>query len=120
MVFQLVCGTNGVWTEKVLHIFRDNGTDGTTPVAGVISGAAGNLYGTTEFGGSDHVGAVFQLTLDADGKWTEKLLHTFIGTLGEDGLNPTASLIFDSAGNLYGTTAGGGAYGYGAIFEITQ
>lgn len=119
VVFQLVWETKGVWMEKVLHIFRDNGTDGTTPVAGVISDAAGNLYGTTEFGGSDYVGTVFQLTLGANGKWTEKLLHTFVGTLGEDGLNPAASLIFDS-GNLYGTTAGGGAYGCGAIFEITQ
>jgi uncharacterized repeat protein (TIGR03803 family) len=107
-VFQLSRGTNGKWTEKVLHTFGKS-KDGNTPVAGLIFDAAGNLYGATDGGGAYAGGTVFQLSRGTNGKWTEKVLHTF--GKGKDGKKPVAGLIFDAAGNLYGTTADGGAYG---------
>ena len=106
-VFELSPPTAGrtAWTETVLHRFA--GTDGTNPVAGLIFDAAGNLYGTTLGGGVSDYGTVFELSPPAAGRtaWTETVLHSFAGT---DGANPAAGLIFDAAGNLYGTAAWGG------------
>src|ERR1035438_1221071 len=108
-VFELTPATGGTWTEKVLHSFG-GGADGGYPEAGLILDAAGNLYGTTQWGGTSTVGAVFELTPAAGGTWTEKVLHSFLND-GTDGVNPVAGLIFDGAGNLYGTTYQGGTYG---------
>jgi len=113
-VFELTPG-NGKWTETVLHSFG-NGTDGRFPVAGVIFDAAGNLYGTTEIGGSHSAGVVFELTPSGSG-WKEKIIHTF-GS-GTDGVGPEAGLTFDGQGNLYGTTHNGGADNYGSVFELS-
>src|SRR5208282_5148314 len=88
------------------------------PSSAVIFDAAGNLYGTTANGGAHGFGTVFELTPTAAGTWTEKILHNFNDN-GKDGSSPADGLIFDSAGNLYGTTSGGGAYGYGTAFELT-
>ncbi len=116
-VFELTPVAGGSWTTTVLHNFNENGTDGATSTAGVIFDATGNLYGTTEDGGPRNVyGTVFELTPQTGGGWTEKILHDFGN--GSDGVNPLAGLIFDAAGHLYGTTAGGGAYGGGTVFEI--
>src|ERR1019366_6272522 len=94
------------------------------PEAGLIFDAAGNLYGTTYGGGtytsctsSDYCGTVFELTPAAGGGWTETVLHSFGN--GTDGWAPYAGLIFDAAGNLYGTTYGGGTYSGGTVFEVT-
>src|SRR5207244_10203796 len=98
------------WNENVLH--RCNGgTDGAKPDAGLIFDAAGNLYGTTAGGGNlascfNGCGVVFELTRSSTGKWSEHVLRRFNG--GTDGAKPDAGLIFDAAGNLYGTTSGGG------------
>ena len=105
------------WTEKVLHSFHRNGTDGASPYAGLVLDAAGNLYGTTVDGGTYRGGTVFELTPQAGGGWTETVLHVF--SSGTDGASPEAGLIFDAAGNLYGTTEGGGTHQYGTVFEIT-
>jgi uncharacterized repeat protein (TIGR03803 family) len=113
-VFKLTPGAGGTWTEKVLHSFNDD--DGDAPYGSLIFDAAGNLYGTTS-GGARAVGSVFKLLPGADGKWTEKVVHSFSSEGG--GWNPHASLIFDAAGNLYGTTLDGGAYNDGTVFEIT-
>ena len=104
--------------EKVLHSFGGK-PDGVYPQAGLISDAAGNLYGTTTFGGTAGAGngTVFELTPSAGGSWTEKVLHSFGN--GADGIWPYAGLTFDAAGNLYGTTYEGGAYGWGTVFELT-
>lgn len=133
-VFELTPGTGGTWTEKVLHSFHDNYKDGYTPLAGLIFDTAGNLYGTTYYGGpfttlcgSDHFcGTVFELTPGTGGTWTEKVLHSFKHN-GKDGFNPRAGLILDAAGNLYGTTyfggppgRGCGGYGCGTVFELTR
>ena len=90
----------GGWTEKVLHSFG-RGKDGASPYASLIIDSAGNLYGTAFHGGADGFGTVFELTPKAAGKWTEKVLHSFNG---KDGRYPSASLIFDASGNLYGPT----------------
>ncbi len=86
-------------TETVLHSF-EGGTDGAYPEAGLIADSSGNLYGTTRnAGGAPGYGTVFKLSPGG----TETVLYSFTG--GSDGVNPTASLIADSSGNLYGTTA---------------
>ncbi len=114
--FELSPAGGGTWTEKVLWSFG-NGTDGTSPAAGLIFDAAGNLYGTTQTGGTNGAGMVFELTPAGGGSWTEKVLYSFGN--GTDGEQPAAGLIFDAAGNLYGTTAFGGTSSKGTVFELT-
>jgi uncharacterized repeat protein (TIGR03803 family) len=114
-VFELIPSTNGTWTEKVLHSFGE-GQDGVIPLAGVIFGANGHLYGTTYLGGSEGAGTVFELTRSPNGTWTEKVLHSF--GEGQDGVWPLAGLTFDENGNLYSTTTLGGTYGDGTVFEL--
>ena len=103
-VFELSPGSNGTWTENILVIFND--TNGLGPVGGLTLDAAGNLYGTTLGGGSGGWGIVFELTPNGDGTWTENIIHNF--GLDNNGSKPNSDLVFDSAGNLYGTTADGG------------
>ena len=109
-----VAGTN--WTEKVLQSF--NGRNGSAPYDGVISDTAGNLYGTTDAGGKYGDGTVFKLKPPVGGKkaWTETVLFSFNGTNGE---GPESRLLFDGAGNLYGTTYDGGSSNLGTVFELT-
>jgi uncharacterized repeat protein (TIGR03803 family) len=114
-VFELTQGANGTWTEKVIHSF--NNTDGHSPFAGLILDPSGNLYGTTFYGGAYGYGVVFELTRNGGEEWSERVLHSFSNT---DGANPAASLIFDAAGNLYGVTTYGGAYGRGTAFELVR
>ena len=112
MVFEL--SPNG--TETVLYNFGA-GTDGANPNAGLVFDASGNLYGTTVNGGSYGGGTAFELSPNGGGGWTESGLYSFGGT-PSDGLNPYSALIFDSSGNLYGTTANGGSFGGGTVFEL--
>jgi uncharacterized repeat protein (TIGR03803 family) len=121
-VFELMPTTTGHWTEKLLYSFRNNGRDGYYPDAGLVFDASGNLYGTTNLGGTYSVGAVFRLAPNADGSWSEKVLHSFNNSFnfnGTDGFYPAAGLIFDSSGHLYGTTLYGGLYGDGTVFALT-
>ena len=102
-------------TEGVLYTFA-GGTDGAIPYGGLIMDAAGNLYGTTSAGGGsgcggNGCGTVFKLT---SGGLT--VLHSFAGM---DGSFLSAGLISDAAGNLYGTTQAGGAFGNGTVFKLT-
>jgi uncharacterized repeat protein (TIGR03803 family) len=117
-VFELSRSTSGAWTEKVLHDFNAV-DDGNQPLAGLIFDTAGNLYGTTPYGGdgAGSVGTVFELSPTAAGHWMEKVLYSF--NTAVDGAAPRASLIFDVAGNLYGTTSLGGAEHYGTVFELS-
>jgi uncharacterized repeat protein (TIGR03803 family) len=93
------------------------GTDGSGPVTYLSLDKAGNLYGTTEYGGDNCCGTVFELMPHSDGSWTESVLHSFTDL---DGQNPVAGLIRDPAGNFYGTTLGGGTQkcGCGTVFEL--
>ena len=122
-VFQLTPNQNGGWTEHTLYSFcsRTNCTDGTEPFAGLIFDQAGNLYGTTQLGGAhNNSGTVFQLTPNQNGGWAENTLYSFCSrTNCADGAGPQAGLIFDQAGNLYGTTFGGGAQNGGTVFQLT-
>lgn len=104
-------------TETVIHSFT-NGSDGGQPVSNLTLGRDGNLYGTTVHGGTcsssiTGCGVVFKLTLNG----SETVLHTF----GDfpDGANPWAGLIWDSRGNLYGTTLNGGTAQKGTVFKVT-
>src|ERR1700730_791379 len=105
-VFELTPGANG-WSETVLHSFQ--GADGSYPGrnGGLIFDKAGNLYGLANGGGAYGDGTVFELSPGAGGVWTTTVLHDF-SYGGTDGFSPTGSLIFDAAGNLYGTTGWGG------------
>jgi uncharacterized repeat protein (TIGR03803 family) len=94
---------------KTLFPFKNNNEDGANPFAGVISDQAGNLYGTTEDGGANGSGTVFKLTSNEGGAWTESVLYSFCSLPKcSDGAYPFSKLIFDRAGNLYGTTTEGG------------
>jgi uncharacterized repeat protein (TIGR03803 family) len=116
-VFELMPGTGGTWTEKELHRFT-GGSDGAYPGSKPIFDKAGNLYGTTNTGGA-HRGTVFQLSPGANGTWTEKILHKFSAT-GGDGIFPGyAPLAQDAKGNLYGTTQQGGTLNNGVVFAVT-
>ncbi len=114
VVYQLT-PSNGHWTESVLWSFT-GGNDGGQPAGGVIFDSAGKLYGTTQFGGANRDGAVFQLTHGQSG-WTQSTLYSFQN--GSDGENPYGALTFDSSGNLYGTTVSNGRSGGGTVFELT-
>lgn len=104
--------------ETVLYGFTGYPNDGEGP-NGIVADAKGNLYGTTAYGGNGGgnvmaaFGTVFKLT--SSGK--ESVLHNFTGS--PDGANPYAGLVLDPKGNLYGTTAYGGAYGSGTVFELS-
>ena len=84
---------------------------------GLAVDAAGNLFGTSSDSGTQGFGMVFELSLKA-GVWRTKILHSFLYG-GADGLGPVAGVIVDSAGNLYGTTQGGGPHNYGTVFELS-
>jgi uncharacterized repeat protein (TIGR03803 family) len=85
-------------------------------VGGLVMDAEGNLYGNTSGGGTGGGGTVFELS-PSGGGWTFSVLASFSG-LNDEG--PAGSLAFDSAGNLYGTTSGEGAYGQGSVFKLTR
>jgi uncharacterized repeat protein (TIGR03803 family) len=88
--------------------------DGQLPWAGVVEGTDGALYGTTQYGGSDDLGTLFQLIKDGSGY---RLLHSFSNS-GGDGQRPQAGLTKSSAGAFYGTTSGGGDFDLGTVFRL--
>src|SRR5208283_1131142 len=109
----------GSWTETVLYRFT-GGSDGDSPrSADLLFDHAGNLYGTTVFGGGGNCqggcGTVYKLTRSGD-NWTESIIHAF--SESGDGQQPWAGVIFDQGGSLYGTTAQGGAYRYGTAYQL--
>jgi uncharacterized repeat protein (TIGR03803 family) len=117
-VFKLSPDTNGQWMETVLHSFNSDGQDGIRPYSSLVMDPSGNLYGTTNIGGAYNYGTVFRLHPNADGSWTETVLHSFNAD-GTDGNEPYANLIFDKLGNLYGTTYYGGSQGEGTVFQLS-
>ncbi len=133
VVFELGPKPDGSWTESVLHRF--SGADGSYAGADLIFDAGGNLYGTTSTGGVNNpcpiegdpgCGTVFKLTPKGDGTWTESVLYSFCSSVGcTDGIFPDGRLVSDVAGNLYGTTGGGGTpncgggFGCGTVFMLT-
>jgi uncharacterized repeat protein (TIGR03803 family) len=98
------------WNETVLYGFS-GGNDGGSPNGGLIMGGLGNLYGTTQLGGLNGGGTLFQVSPAGN----ETVVYNF-----PSGANPQAGLIIDNAGNLYGTTNAGGLHGHGDVFEVAQ
>jgi uncharacterized repeat protein (TIGR03803 family) len=115
-VFELV-QSGRKWTLTELYRFSGH-ADGANPIGGLILDAAGNLYGTTQFGGDFGNGVLFEMVLSG-GVFTERVLHSFAGAAHGDGSAPDAGLILDKTGNLFGTTLSGGANGEGTVFEVT-
>jgi uncharacterized repeat protein (TIGR03803 family) len=118
-IYELSLGSGG-WTLTDLHDF--SGSDGSGGfgaellMPALTMNASGVIYGTTFGGGSAGYGVIFKLN-KIDGAWQETVLHNFQGS---DGMYPDAPLLIDSAGNLYGTTTGGGSDGFGVVFEASN
>ncbi len=100
-----------------MHAFTGGSSDGANPWGTLIIDSSGNLYGTTLYGGMSNDGTVFEL-LNSAGTYTYQSLNSFKGGT-TDGANPYGRLARDGSGNLYGTTANGGASGKGTVFEYT-
>jgi uncharacterized repeat protein (TIGR03803 family) len=105
------------WKETVLYTFT-GGIDGGNPSGNLAWDSTGNLYGTCASGGKHSVGAVFEL-MPSGGSWVEKTLYSF--AFGPNGEYPAGGVIFDTAGNLYGTTDRGGhrSCDCGTVFQLT-
>lgn len=123
-VFRLAPTTGGGWKHTILHSFSGGEADGKYPYAGVVLGADGALYGTTQVGGRQfgERGTVYRLAKGPGGAWNFSLIHAFSG--GADGEQPLAPVTFGPGGALYGvTTMGGGGTcfgGCGTAFRIVQ
>ncbi|MBZ5574737.1 MAG: hypothetical protein LAO09_23015 [Acidobacteriia bacterium] len=115
-VFELSPRSTGTWRERI--IFDFNYTDGGEPYGGLVSDSAGNLFGTTQYGGIYQHGVVFALKRGPTGTWTEYVLHTFNPATG-DGFEPYCGLAIDKAHHLYGVTLYGG-FGWGTVFQVAQ
>ena len=123
LAVNLLLGAAWAQKETVLHSFAES-PDGDGPYYGaLVLDKKGNLYGTTiTGGGASGAGTIFKVT--PSGK--EKVLYSFTG--GTDGANPLAELVFDTQGNLYGTTVAGGrdscnapfGYGCGVVFKLSK
>lgn len=116
-VYKLSPLQNGNWALTTLYAFKGM-PDAASPYGGLIWDSAGNLYGTTYYGGTAGVGTVYQLTPGPNGKWQENILYNFLGDT--DGSFPTTTLIF-AKGNLFGTTSAGGrpSCDCGTVFRLT-
>jgi uncharacterized repeat protein (TIGR03803 family) len=115
-VFELTSEAGG-WTESVLYNFcsKPDCIDGYIPYAGLTLDTKGNLFGTTNRGGTYKVGTVFKLRHMPDGTWKERVLHSFFSFPTDGQIPGVGQLVFDSSGNLYGTTVQGGSHGCGAV-----
>jgi uncharacterized repeat protein (TIGR03803 family) len=113
-VFEIVKTGNGyASTPTTLATF--NGTDGALPRGGLIADAHGDLFGTTFAGGASGDGTIFEVVNHGGGSYSLTTLASFNGINGQ---GPAAGLIADAAGNLFGTTTGGGTYG--TVFELAK
>jgi len=120
VVYEVSPNTNGTWTEQVLYNFTglNGGGDGAFPQGSLVFDGKGNLYGVTVGGGGiSFQGTVFELSPTSNGTWTEQVLYSFAGPT--DVAPYGANLIIDSLGNLYGASNSGGAFGFGAVFEVS-
>lgn len=118
IVYQLQPGTNGNWTEKVIHTFT-GGADGLGGSAGrLLLDAAGNIYGVCTTGGANGAGVLFKLTPTPAGEWNLSALYAFKGT--PDSGFPYGTVVPDSKGNLYGTTYYAGAKNLGSIYRLSR
>lgn len=110
----------GKWHLKVLYAFTGLVGGGEEPFAGVVFDKKGDLYGTTNYGGTFGYGTAYRLSHPTrkGHPWTESVLYSFDRT-GDIGSGPSGPVIFDASGNLYGTTSSGGGYGCGVVYELS-
>ena len=126
LVYEMSPAPNGQAMQIVLYNFSGSNGDGANPRGDLTLDAAGNLYGITQNGGEFNQGTVFELSppVVQGGAWTEVILYSFQG-LPSDGAQPTAGMVLDTVGNLYGTTSMGGIdspacdHGCGTVFELS-
>lgn len=111
------------YTLTTLHAFcaKANCTDGKSPEGGLVMDAAGNIYGTTFYGGKSNCGTIFELSPGAQGQpWRHKVLHSLCaGFTVKNGALPISRLVLDTSGKLYGTTLNGGAHNAGVAFRLS-
>ena len=121
-VYELSPNGAGGWSEQTIFSFGtgSGAAAGSGPNGLIFDTSKTNLYGTTSAGGSNGAGVVYKLSPKTGGGWTQTVLYSF-GTNGaNDGNEPLGTLVFDTSGNLYGTTFGGGAnFDSGTIFELS-
>jgi uncharacterized repeat protein (TIGR03803 family) len=118
-IFKLSRNGSGSWDPTILHTFNGGANDAARPQGTPFLDSAGNIYGTSEAGGSHSAGTVWKLTPVAGGEYTAQVLHSFIWS---DGSVPYAGVVLDSPGNIYSTTGIGvksPCYdGCGTVFEL--
>ena len=115
VIFELSPRAVGEWDFRTIYAFNGQ-PDGSFPYGALLFGPSGKIYGTTYYGGANGIGAVYELSQRRLGEWTENVIYSF--QEGTDGNSPISNLVFDPAGNLYGTTSEGGL-GRGTIFKLT-
>jgi len=115
-VFELSPNGSGGWNPTTIYTFSSGGHGPKGSPGTLVVGQAGNLYGTTNSGGGFRVGTVFRLSPGANG-WTEQTLYSF-RKADKNGYLYYGGIVLDAAGNIYGTTAAGGEYGDGTVFEL--
>ncbi len=130
-VFKLSHSQAG-WTFNPLYSFAGSPDDGNSPIASMVFGPNGTLYGVTSGGGPIGFGTAFNVTPPARicsrvlCPWDETVIHEFPDPMGVDGFFPTGSPLFDQAGDIYGTTMDGphgdtcGGNGCGVVYKLTQ
>jgi uncharacterized repeat protein (TIGR03803 family) len=115
-VFRLSPNSDGGWTQTVLYSFcaQTSCPDGSEPGSGLVLDGDGNIYGTTQVGGSFNGGTIFELSPSVGGGYTETVLYSF----PEDSV-PSGALARDATGSLYGTTQLGGSANVGTVWELS-
>lgn len=119
-VFQLTPQSSGSWTGGLIYSFTGTNSDGNRPFGGVVLDSEGNVYGTTQEGGTKNEGTVYKLTPKGSG-FTESIIFNFTGYPSGTGSFPLAPLMIDPSGNLYGTTSNGNANSNGGVvFKLSE
>jgi len=113
--FELTPTSSGEWDFKTIYSFKGQ-PDAGFPYGALTFDNSGNAYGTTYYDGANDLGAVYELAPRSTGEWKERVLYSFTG--GTDGNSSISNVVFDAAGNLYGTTSEGGL-GSGTIFKLS-
>jgi uncharacterized repeat protein (TIGR03803 family) len=115
VIFELSPRGVGEWDFRTIYAFKGQ-PDGSFPYGALLFDPSGKIYGTTYYGGANGIGAVYELSPQRMGEWDENVIYSFQD--GTDGNSPISNLVFDTAGNLYGTTSEGGL-GSGTIFKLS-
>ncbi len=116
-VYVLAPQPDGTWKERVIHRFYHD--VGGLPQTSVTLDAEGNVYGVASPVGGGTAGYIYELSPGKNGIWAETVLYIFPSTKSNQGTDPDAPVIFDGAGNLYGTAFSGGQHRSGVVFKLS-